>query len=117
MSGITPQTAARSRWMDWQPKAHVLAKSAEGGPTKPSELSSLGFEGVMPGDSPTIQLLPQRANLAGARERGASWAAWKAAALNRLFQEQGVTGQPSRIMAATVEDGQKNGFEKVKVSD
>lgn len=93
--------------MDWRPKAQVSADSAEGGPTKPSEPSSVGFEGVMPGDSPIIQVLSQRADMAEASERGASWAAWKAAVLNRLFQEQGVTGQPSRIMAATVEDGSK----------
>jgi hypothetical protein len=38
-----------------------------------------------------------------------SWAEWKAAALNRLFQEQGVTGQPSRITAATVRHGEGTG--------
>lgn len=34
-----------------------------------------------------------------------SWAEWKAAALNRLFQQQGVTGRPGRITAATVRHG------------
>lgn len=38
---------------------------------------------------------------------GASWAEWKAAALNRLFQEEGVTGRPGRITAATVRHGFK----------
>jgi hypothetical protein len=33
---------------------------------------------------------------------GIPWAEWKAAALNRLFQEQGATGKPGRITAATV---------------
>jgi hypothetical protein len=33
---------------------------------------------------------------------GIPWAEWKAAALNRLFREQGVTGRPGRITAATV---------------
>jgi hypothetical protein len=33
---------------------------------------------------------------------GIPWAEWKAAALNRLFREQGVTGQPGRITAASV---------------
>jgi hypothetical protein len=37
---------------------------------------------------------------------GISWADWKAAMLNRLFQEKGSTGQPGRITAATVRDGE-----------
>ena len=39
-------------------------------------------------------------------ERAVSRAEWKAAALNQLFQEQGVTGQPGRITAATVLHGE-----------
>jgi len=38
-----------------------------------------------------------------------SWPEWKAAALNRLFQEQGVTGQPGRITAATIRHGETGG--------
>jgi hypothetical protein len=37
---------------------------------------------------------------------GVSWCEWKAAALNRLFHEQGVTGQPGRITASTVRHGE-----------
>ncbi len=37
--------------------------------------------------------------------KGIPWAEWKAAALNRLFQEQGVTGKPGRVTAATVRHG------------
>ena len=36
-----------------------------------------------------------------------SWAEWKAGALTRLFQEQGVTGRPGRITAATVLHGER----------
>lgn len=39
--------------------------------------------------------------------KGIPWAEWKAAALNRLFQEQGVTGRPGRIMAATVRHSER----------
>ena len=39
--------------------------------------------------------------------KGIPWAEWKAAALNRLFQEQGTTGKPGRITAATVRHGEK----------
>ena len=36
-----------------------------------------------------------------------SWAEWQAAALNRLFLEQGVTGRSGRITAATVLHGER----------
>jgi hypothetical protein len=39
--------------------------------------------------------------------RGVSWEEWKAAVLNRLFQEQGVIGERDRITAATVGHGEK----------
>jgi hypothetical protein len=41
------------------------------------------------------------------RSKPTSWAEWKAAALNRLIQEQGVTGKPGRITAATVRHGER----------
>lgn len=37
-----------------------------------------------------------------------SWAEWKGAALNRLFLEQGVTGQSGRISAETVRHGEQS---------
>jgi hypothetical protein len=36
-----------------------------------------------------------------------AWAEWKAAALNRLFHQQGVTGKPGRITAATVRSSER----------
>jgi hypothetical protein len=39
----------------------------------------------------------------------ASWAEWKASALNRLFQQQGVIRRPGRITAATVRHGERAG--------
>jgi hypothetical protein len=39
--------------------------------------------------------------------KASSWADWKAAALNRLFLEQGVTGRSGRITAATVLHGER----------
>jgi hypothetical protein len=41
-----------------------------------------------------------------AGERGITWAGWKAAALNRLFKEQGTTGQTGRITAETIRLGE-----------
>ncbi len=42
-----------------------------------------------------------------ALEVGIPWEEWQARTLNRLFQEQGVTGQPGRITAATVRHGDR----------
>jgi hypothetical protein len=38
---------------------------------------------------------------------GIPWAEWKALVLNRLFQDQGITGEPGRITAATVRHGER----------
>jgi hypothetical protein len=43
----------------------------------------------------------------GWRSTATSWAEWKAAALNRLFEEQGATRRPGRITAATVLHGER----------
>jgi hypothetical protein len=90
--------------MDWKPKARILADSAETEPTKPSKPGFVGFEGTTPAESTKIEAGPDPAELG--RVFG-SWAEWKAAALNRLFQEQGVIGKPGHITAATVRDGAK----------
>ena len=46
-------------------------------------------------------------NETGWCSKGIPWAEWKAAALNRLFREQGATGKPGRITAATVRHGER----------
>jgi hypothetical protein len=40
---------------------------------------------------------------------GVPWAEWKATSLNKLFQDQGVTGQPGKITAATVRHCESGG--------
>jgi hypothetical protein len=40
-------------------------------------------------------------------EQSVSWAEWRAAALNRLFQQQGTSRQPGRITPATILDGER----------
>jgi len=47
-------------------------------------------------------------NEMGWRSNGIDWAEWKATALNRLFQEQGTSGQPGRITAETVRHGERS---------
>lgn len=56
-----------------------------------------------PAASPLAPEREQRANIA---RPAADWADWRAAVLNRLFQDQGMTGQPGRITAATVRHGE-----------
>jgi hypothetical protein len=66
MSTPTPHAATRSRWMDWKPKARILADSAESEPTKPSKPGSVGFEGATSAESPEIEAGPDPAELARA---------------------------------------------------
>jgi hypothetical protein len=47
---------------------------------------------------------------AARRDVWLDWCEWKAAALNRLFQEQGATGQPGRITGATVRHGESKRY-------
>ena len=61
---MNPQTAARSRWMDWQPKGGILAEGAENEPTKPSEPGSVGVEGGTSADSPEIEAETEQARSA-----------------------------------------------------
>jgi hypothetical protein len=42
-----------------------------------------------------------------------SWAEWKAGSLNRLIREQGTSGRPGRITAATVRDGEQREKEQL----
>jgi hypothetical protein len=37
--------------------------------------------------------------------KGPTWDEWQAQMLNRLFEEQGVLGQPGQVTAATVRHG------------
>lgn len=117
--------------MDWKPKAQISAEPAESEPTKPSKPGSVGFEGAAPAESPEIDTGPEgrppvnvlaemerhpaepwrvQGRMLNERDRcseGIGWAEWKAAAVNRLFQEQGVAGMPGRITAATVRHGER----------
>jgi hypothetical protein len=73
--------------------------AAIGGPVPPA--------GEWP-DSLAVEVRQQSGNSEAARrEVFHSWAEWKVAALNRLFLEQGVTGQPGRITAATVRHAER----------
>lgn len=107
MNTTAPNPAKKSRWLDWEPKARILADSAQGEPTKTTESVFAVSVGATPAQSPKIEARPDPAEL-GWCSKGIPWAEWKAAALNRLFQEQGTSGEPGRITAATVRHGERN---------
>src|SRR5271157_3372664 len=64
--GMSIQPATRSRWMDWEPKARILADTAESEPTKPSKPGFVGFDGATPAEYPEIEAGPDPAELARA---------------------------------------------------
>ena len=66
MSTATLHPASRSRWMDWTPKARILADTAESEPTKTSETDSVVFVGATSAESPEIEAEPDPAELARA---------------------------------------------------
>jgi hypothetical protein len=103
MSTAAPKPVKKSRWLDWKTSGSILADSPEGEPTKPSKPSFEAFVGATPGEFPIIRARSGAVGDAtGEPERGIAWAEWRAADLNQLFRDQGVTGEPSRITAATV---------------
>src|SRR6266702_1766890 len=54
----------RSRWMDWKPRARILADSTESEPTKPSKPGSVGFVGAILEESSEIRGKAHAAELA-----------------------------------------------------
>ena len=123
------RTRADRRWLDWMPSGPITADSPASKPTKPSKPSSVGFEGAFQGPTTVIgsgtgaswdtgtslryavedsgKKARSAVDCALGQERVMSWSDWKAAALNRLFLEQGIGGQPGRITAETVRHGQQ----------
>jgi hypothetical protein len=66
MTTPTLHPASRSRWMDWKPKARILAETAESEPTKTSETDSVVFVGATSAESREIEAGPDPAELARA---------------------------------------------------
>src|SRR6185437_9764066 len=64
--GMSTHSTIRSRWMDWKPKARILAESADAKPTKTSETDSVVFVGASSPESPEIETGPDPAELARA---------------------------------------------------
>ena len=66
MSTPTLHPATRSRWMDWKPRARILADRAESEPTKTSKSDSVVFVGATSAESPEIEAGPDPAESARA---------------------------------------------------
>lgn len=95
------------RWLNWRSRDRITEESPEIDPTKPSKPSSVGFVGSISTPAPKIAVDSRKR-----QERVMSWCEWKAAALNRLFLEQGQTGQPGRITPETVRGAEQNAGEE-----
>jgi hypothetical protein len=78
----------KMRWVEGEPVPMNVLAAMERRPAEPSKVRD------------------RMLNEMGWCSKGTPWAEWKAAALNRLFQEQGVTGKPGRFTAATVLGGE-----------
>ena len=92
----------QNRWLNWRSRAPITEESPDQEPTKPSKLGSVGFDGSTSTQAPNIAVDSRRCE-----ERVMSWCEWKAAALNRLFLEQGVTGKLGRITPDTVRQAEQ----------
>lgn len=115
MSSATAQPAARSRWLNWQPKAGILTEGGEGEPTRPLECGSVGFEGVSSGGSPEIGSETEQAgtarrllNRAGVRimilESGATIGLWSdldGPDIRAAVSTLGLAGLPVRYLDGT----------------
>jgi hypothetical protein len=129
------------RWLDWNPTDRILADLPQTEPTKPTKPGFDGSVGS-PSASPTniqpekdpgcghldrphdsnepsnwapnrvVSSIGRELDSGTRRERVMSWSAWKAAALNRMFLEQGSAGQSGRITAETVRHGQGSRIRK-----
>ena len=83
-------------------KMSIMARRADGEPVPMTVLAAIEQHPVDPWNV--------RDRMLGEMDwcpEGVVWAEWKAAALSRLFQKQGVNGKPGRITAATVRDGEQ----------
>jgi len=120
------ESRTNRRWLEWSP---ILADLPQTEPTKPSQPGFVGFVAAFSappakiacarlggadascdsGSSPNqvVNPIDPQVDCVPKRERLMSWSEWKANSLNRLFLEQGATGQSSRITAETARHGQQ----------
>jgi hypothetical protein len=91
--------------MSWREKLGLPEISDRSDESTPSITSVTSFP-YEPGiDSSGEHLQSGLPDVASGPERSVAWAEWKAASLNQLFRDLGVTGQEGHITAATVRHG------------
>ena len=108
-------------WLEWEPAARTKPDSTKHEPTKPSKPGFVGSVASISVAAASIEgansrnqyrritksSIDSQVDSASQEERVMSWCEWKAAALNRLFLEQGVTGQPGRISPDTIRQAEQ----------
>lgn len=94
--------------MSWRDKLHVecLGSGDKSDRTPTFVTSVTGPVNANDEVSSGVTIRPEPPESACEPEFGIPWAEWKAAALNQLFMDQGATGHPGRITAATVRHGE-----------
>jgi len=92
-------SAFLAKWTNIEPEEHSAEVPMLQQPQAASSAES-------PGTCGRVQ--EHGASQAAGDDHGLPWAGWKAASLNRLFQEQGVIGQTGRITSATVSHGMRD---------
>jgi hypothetical protein len=80
MSESVDTATTRSRWLDWKPKAPILAKPASNAPAKPTKPGFAGFDGADRGQSSKMAAARPPIDgwnryLQAKTERDARWAA------------------------------------------
>jgi hypothetical protein len=98
----------QSKWRNWVSNTRIIQDCANMKPTKPSKPGSEGFVGSTPRKIPIVQGQPRVPDpAAGEKENSIPWADWKSAAINRLFEEQGLTRRPGKLTGAIVRHGEQ----------
>jgi hypothetical protein len=97
-----------SKWRNWVPTTPIIEECANITPTKPSKPGSDGFVGSTSEETAVIKAQPQVDSVAAETAISVSWAEWKAASLNRLFRDQGLTGRAGKLTAATMRHGESS---------
>jgi hypothetical protein len=94
--------------MSWRDKLQIAyLESRDKSDRSPTFVTSVtGFGNPTDELSADVVLPPDQSPVTTEADRGIPWAEWKAEALNRLFREQGIIGQPGRITAATIRHGE-----------
>jgi hypothetical protein len=92
--------------MSWRHRLHVeFLESADKSDKTLTFVTSV-TSSVNTNDEVSSDVRPEPPKVDCDFDSGIPWVNWKARALNQLFTEQGITGAPGRITAATIRHGE-----------